>query len=74
MALNTMNKKKLITNLAILYFLIGFVFAIGFAIYYRWEAFGFLSPGFYAVVFTWPFQIPGFLTDFARYGFSQKPI
>lgn len=69
-----MKKDKLITNLAILYFIIGLLFATGFAAYYRWEILSFLSPGFYAVVITWPLQIPGFFQDFINFGLAGKPI
>lgn len=69
-----MKKEKLLTNLAILYFIVGLIFAIGYAAYYRWPALSFLSPGFYTVVITWPLQIPGFFQDFINYGLAGKPI
>lgn len=69
-----MKKDKLITNLAIIYFLVGLIFATGFAIYYKWGILAFLSPGFYAVVATWPFQIPGLVYDLQTYGLAGKPI
>ena len=68
------NKEKLIANLAIWYFVIGLIFAFAFAFYYKWSALSFFSPGFFAVVFTWPFQISGFLGDFLVYGLAGKPI
>jgi len=67
-------KEKILTNLAIIYFIFGLIFAILFAYYYKWEIFSFLSPGFYAVVITWPLQLPGLLMDFLTYGPSGKPI
>lgn len=69
-----MNKEKIITNLAIAYFLIGVVVAIFFALYYKWTALSFFSPGFFAVVFSWPLQIIGFISDFLNYGFAGKPL
>ena len=70
----TFNKEKIIANLAIVYFLAGFVFTILFAIYYKWPYLSFMSPGFFAVVFSWPMQVPGFLGDLLTYGLSGKPI
>ncbi|MDO8618710.1 MAG: hypothetical protein Q7R49_02060 [Candidatus Daviesbacteria bacterium] len=69
-----MKKEKIITNIAIGYFLIGVVVAILFALYYKWTALSFFSPGFFAVVFSWPLQMPGFIGDFLSYGFAGKPI
>ena len=69
-----MNKEKLVANLAIWYFVIGLIFAISFAIYYKWTAFSYFSPGFFAVVFSWPFQVSGFLGDLFVYGLAGKPI
>lgn len=69
-----MNKEKVITNVAIFYFLIGLVVAIGFAFYYKWTLLSFFSPGFFAVVFSWPLQLPGFVGDFLTYGLAGKPI
>ncbi|TSC66228.1 MAG: Uncharacterized protein CEO21_240 [Microgenomates group bacterium Gr01-1014_80] len=69
-----MKKDKLITNLAILYFILGLIFATGYAAYYKWTALAFLSPGFYAVVLTWPLQISGFFNDFINFGLAGKPI
>ncbi|OGE14387.1 hypothetical protein A3F00_05160 [Candidatus Daviesbacteria bacterium RIFCSPHIGHO2_12_FULL_37_11] len=69
-----MKKEKLLTNFAIVYFILGLFFATIFAIYYKWEALSFLSPGFYAVVLTWPFQFSGLLQDFLTYGLAGKPI
>lgn len=69
-----MAKDKLISTIAIVYFMLGFVFAIAFAIYYRWSTLSFFSPGFYSVIFTWPFQILGFISDLLSYGLPGKPI
>ncbi|MBI4038167.1 hypothetical protein HY387_00735 [Candidatus Daviesbacteria bacterium] len=69
-----MTKEKIITNLAIIYFVIGLLFAIFFAIYYKWPPLSFLSPGFYAVLISWPLQTPGFANDFLIYGLAGKPI
>ncbi|MDD5416029.1 MAG: hypothetical protein PHE48_03450 [Candidatus Daviesbacteria bacterium] len=52
----------------------GFVFAVAFAIYYRWPYLSFLSPGFYSVILTWPLQAIGFTKDFIMYGLAGKPI
>lgn len=52
----------------------GFIFAIAFAIYYRWPYLSFLSPGFYSVILTWPFQAIGLVRDLLIYGLAGKPI
>jgi len=69
-----MNKEKIVANIAIAYFLLGIVIATSFAIYYKWTALSFLSPGFFAVVFSWPIQLPGFIGDLLTYGLAGKPI
>ncbi len=69
-----MNKEKIVTNLAIGYVLFGLVFAILFALYYKWSALSFFSPGFFAVLFSWPIQAPGFIGDLLYYGLAGKPI
>lgn len=69
-----MSKGKLVSNLAIAYFMIGFVVAILFALYYRWSYLSFLSPGFYSVILSWPYQLIGFMRDFLNYGLAGKPI
>lgn len=69
-----MKKDRLFTSIAIIYFVIGLIFATLFALYYRWEILSFLSPGFYAVVLSWPYQAIGFLRDFLTYGLAGKPI
>lgn len=69
-----MKKENLISNIAIVYFIFGFIFAVCFAIYYRWPFIAFLSPGFYSVIFTWPIQAIGFFGDLLNYGLAGKPI
>lgn len=69
-----MQKSKLISNIAIGYVMLGFIFAILFAIYYHWSPLSFLSPNFYSVVLTWPFQGVGFINDLLNYGLAGKPI
>lgn len=69
-----MSKEKIVTNLAIIYFVVGLLFATGFAVYYKWPALSFLSPGFFAVVFSWPLQAIGFVGDLLNYGLAGKPI
>jgi hypothetical protein len=59
--------------IAVLYLIIGLFFAIYFAFYYHWEWFGYFSPNFFSVVFTWPFQLPGFINDITYYGPIGKP-
>lgn len=69
-----MKKSAIISTLAIAYFMVGFVFAILFAIYYKWPYLSFLSPGFYSVIITWPYQAIGFIRDLLAYGLAGKPI
>ncbi|MBI2019123.1 hypothetical protein HYS95_00450 [Candidatus Daviesbacteria bacterium] len=69
-----MSKEKLLSTLGIIYFMLGFVFAVGFAVYYKWPPLSFLSPNFFSVVFTWPFQAIGFTNDLMIYGLAGKPI
>lgn len=66
--------EKKITTLAIIYFIIGLIFAFGYAFFYHWPGLSFFSPGFYAVVLTWPIQVPGFIVDFQYYGWAGKII
>ena len=66
-------EKKLAT-FAIIYFTIGLLFSFGYALFYHWPALSFLSPGFYAVVFSWPIQVPGLIFDFQEYGFAGKVL
>jgi hypothetical protein len=65
---------SLLSTFVIIYFTAGFIFAILFAIYYHWHFLSFLSPGFYSVIFTWPYQALGFISDLLRYGLAGKPI
>jgi hypothetical protein len=69
-----MSKERILSNIAIIYFITGFIFAIGFALYYHWPFIAFLSPGFYMVIFTWPYQAIGFVGDLLNYGLAGKPI
>lgn len=69
-----MKREKLISTLAVIYFMLGFVIAILFAFYYRWSYLSFLSPGFYSVILSWPYQLIGFIRDFLNYGLAGKPI
>ena len=69
-----MNKEKILSSIAVGYFMVGFVFAIIFALYYRWPTLSFLSPGFYSVIVTWPFQAIGFINDLFIYGFAGKAV
>jgi len=58
-----------------LYFMFGIVFALYFAWYYHWDFYGYFSPNFFAVVFTWPIQAIGFVKDLLYYGsLTGKPI
>lgn len=69
-----LSKEKILSNIAIIYFIMGFVFAVFYAVYYKWPVYSFLSPGFYSVIFTWPFQAIGFINDLLLYGLAGKPI
>ena len=69
-----MKKSAILSSLAIGYFMVGFLFAIGFAIYYRWPFISFLSPGFYMVILSWPYQAIGFTADLLNFGLAGKPI
>ncbi len=66
--------EKRLSYIAIIYFLIGLVFAFTFAWYYSWPVVGYFSPGFWMVILTWPFQAIGFVRDFLYYGLAGKPI
>lgn len=66
--------EKKVSVVAITYFLIGVVFAICFALYYRWEPLAYFSPGFYSVILTWPYQAIGFINDLLYYGLAGKPV
>ncbi len=66
--------EKKVTTVAVAYFIIGLFFAICYALFYHWGVLSLFSPGFYAVVLTWPIQLPGFIFDFQYYGFAGKII
>lgn len=65
--------EKILTNIVILYFAVGLIFAILFALYYKWEWYGYFSPGFFAVLISWPFQAWGFVNDLIYFGLSGRP-
>ena len=65
-------KSSIVSTIAISYFMIGFVIAILFAIYYHWPFISFLSPGFYSVILSWPIQTIGFVSDLLKYGLAGK--
>lgn len=69
-----MSKERILSTIAIIYFIFGFIFAIAFAVYYRWPFLSFLSPGFYSVILTWPLQAIGFTRDLLTFGLTGKPI
>jgi len=69
-----MKKSSIISSIAIGYFMLGFVVALAFALYYKWSYLSFLSPGFYSVILSWPYQVIGFAKDFWAYGLAGKPI
>lgn len=69
-----MKRERIISTIAVIYFMAGFVIAILFALYYKWSYLSFLSPGFYSVILTWPIQLIGFIRDLLAYGLSGKPI
>ncbi len=66
--------EKKLTTFAIFYFTIGLIFSVLYALFYHWPVLSFLSPGFYAVVLTWPYQAIGLIQDFSVYGFAGKII
>lgn len=66
--------ERKLSTFFILYFMLGLVFAFLFALYYRWPVIGYFSPGFFAVIFTWPFQAIGFVKDLLYYGLAGKPL
>ncbi|EKD89790.1 MAG: hypothetical protein ACD_32C00147G0005 [uncultured bacterium] len=69
-----MKRSNIVSSIAIVYFMLGFIFAIAFALYYRWPFLSFLSPGFYSVILSWPIQSIGFVRDLLLYGLAGKPI
>ena len=74
MTFKNVNLEKVVANIAISYFVIGIIFATLYAVYYKWTALSFFSPGFFAVVFSWPLQAIGFIGDLLTYGLAGKPI
>jgi hypothetical protein len=66
--------EKRIATFGVAYFIIGIVFAIGFAMFYHWPPLSYFSPNFYSVVLTWPFQLPGLIWDFQSYGWAGKTL
>jgi hypothetical protein len=65
---------KRITTFIIAYLMLGLVFAICYALYYHWTPLAYFSPGFYAVIVTWPLQAFGLLKDIQYYGWAGKPL
>lgn len=65
---------KKLSTFAIIYFVTGLIFAIIYALFYHWPGLSFFSPGFYAVVLTWPIQLPGFVLDLQYYGLAGKVL
>lgn len=65
---------KWVGRIAAIYFILGLIFAFSFAIYYKWTPLSYFSPGFYAVILSWPYQAIGFVNDLTFYGFAGKPI
>lgn len=66
--------EKKLTTAFVVYITIGMLFAIIYALFYHWPSLSFFSPGFYVVILTWPFQLPGLIIDFQYYGFSGKVL
>lgn len=66
--------EKKIAAFATAYFVLGFVFALIYAYFYHWPPLSIFSPGFYAVMLTWPFQLPGLIWDFQYYGPAGKVL
>lgn len=66
--------EQILSGIAVIYLIIGLFFALYFAFYYHWEFFAYFSPNFFSVVFTWPFQLPGFASDISYYGPVGKPL
>lgn len=68
-------RSKILSKIAIIYFLFGVIFAFYYAWYYHWSALSYFSPGFWFVIITWPIQIfGGFLYDILTFGWFGKPI
>ncbi len=72
--LKKLNPEKNLATVGIVYFIIGLFFAISYALFYHWSILSFFSPGFYAVILSWPIQIPGFISDFQVYGLAGKAL
>lgn len=68
------NKEAFVSSIAIGYFMLGLLIAVSFAFYYRWPPLSFLSPGFYSVILTWPYQAIGFTKDLLTFGLAGKPL
>lgn len=66
--------EKKITVIAIIYFIIGLIFASIYALFYHWPILSFFSPGFFVVALSWPIQLPGFIIDLNYYGLSGKTL
>ncbi len=70
----TKSRETIISSIAIGYIMIGLIFAVIFAYYYKWPLLSFFSPGFYSVILTWPYQAIGFTGDLLTYGLAGKPL
>ncbi len=66
--------EKKVSIFVIVYFILGLLFAFGFALYYHWTPLSYFSPGFYVVILTWPYQAIGFVKDILYYGLAGKTI
>lgn len=67
--------ENVLTLTASIYIVVGLVFATYYAFYYHWTMpFSLLSPGFFAVVLTWPIQAVGFVKDILYFGPAGKPF
>jgi hypothetical protein len=60
--------------IAIVYFMAGVIFAGFFAWYYHWPFVGYFSPGFYMVIFSWPYQAIGLIKDISFYGVTYPVL
>jgi len=66
-------EKKIVTALTI-YFVLGLIFALGYAYFYHWTPLSVFSPPFYGVLLSWPFQLPGLIWDYQYYGLAGKVL
>jgi hypothetical protein len=66
--------EKRLSFLSILYLMFGLFFAVIYAFYYKWPLVGYFSPGFFMVLFSWPYQAIGFIRDLLYYGLAGKPF